>query len=72
MNTNANFFELSMDEMNAVAGGGGFTLPTLHTDTTISVPHISENPLSSAQIAKLLSPIGSFNPPTISPVSLGG
>ena len=63
MNTNANVFELSMDEMDAVAGGA--TLPSLHTNTSISLPHIpqAKDLLTPQQIANLLSINVTFNPP---------
>jgi hypothetical protein len=50
-------------ELDTVTGGGG-----LHTlGTTITLPQIPRDKdlLTPAQIAKVLSPFGGFNPPIV-------
>jgi bacteriocin-like protein len=61
MDTNIGISELSIDEMEAVSGGGAISLTT----STVVVPHIprAKDLLSPEQIAKVLSMFGSFNPP---------
>ena len=63
MNTKVNIGELSTDEMEAVSGGGA--TPTLHTNTSISLPHIpqAKDLLTPQEIANMLSITGGFTPP---------
>jgi|KBSMisStandDraft_5_1062788.scaffolds.fasta_scaffold7492493_1 hypothetical protein len=61
MNTNFEIAELSMDEMDAIAGGNTISP---NTNSTIAVPHVRPRDLlTQQQVAKLLSIDVNFNPP---------